>query len=1096
MSKCKQIKHFFYLSIFRKTIFVLFLFSLLSTVCMGQNQVLSISGRVVDSQGGAISGANVILKGTTVGTLTDDQGIYNLIIPSENQNPVLIFAFMGYVQKEEAVGNRSVINVSMQEEMSRLDEIVVVAYGTSKKSTFTGSATVVKSDKIDKISGSGFAEALQGMSAGVSVVNNEGVPGADSRIQIRGISTMNGSSEPLYVVDGMPYDGKLTSISPTDIESMTVLKDAAAASLYGSRAANGVIMITTKKGKSGKPIVNFKAAWGSSDLAVKSPTKATPWQQLTNTWEGIYNDQFFKLGKSDADARKWASDNVVSKILTGVKNSNGENTYVSPFRHINEYYVLETGQINPNLQMVWNENDYDWNKAVFSRKLRQDYSFDIAGASKEGKTNYFFSASYLNDNGFALAQYFKRYNFRVNISTKVTDWLEMGANMAYSSSRQNISGFVRALVFTSTMASPWLRNVDNTSWIRSEKTGDRMLSFGTYTNNFFGAHPLASSGDYWNNPNDFNFNNRTASMISTRYYAEVKLPYEIKFRTNLGLDDNAATDYIYGSAVHGGDQQAPYGITVKTNGGSAERKTDRINSLTWNNLFTYEKKIEDHSISALLGHELYTFRQYNNSGSGEGIMQLGQFELESTTKNWSVGSFRNEYALLSFLGKIDYNYVDKYYFSASFRSDGSSRFWKENRWGTFFSLGGSWRISKEDFMQDIKWLNNLSIRSSYGTSGNDKLQDPEQNQIYYAYQATYETDNMYGNPGFKPATLATKGLKWEKNIQFNIAADFKVLGKIYGTIEYYHRKSKDLLYYKKLPLSSQVGSAQGYNTNLGNIQNSGFEITLGANAMQLEDFSWNIDANWSSLRNRITYLPSGAYTVDDRTATYKWEEGHSMYEFFMPSSAGIDSQTGNALYWIHDAGGNRVTTDDFSKVTVDDYEWQGSALPKGFGSITNTFLYKGFDFSFMLYYSYGGKMYDFTYIERVTLRGGVGVIQELVKDRWRRPGDNASLPRWSEVDYSNTRRPSNFWIFNNNYVRLRNITLGYTLPKEIIQKVNLSNVRVYFTGDNLLTFGSAKKRFSDPETGISGNNYNGNSVTDNGAPGSRRVYMAGIQVTF
>lgn len=1092
----KQANRVFRPSFLSKTMIVLLLIGMFHTISVGQNQPITISGRVIDTQGAAISGANVLLKGTTVGSMTNEQGNYTITIPANTNNPVLTFAFLGFIEKEEFVGNRSVINVSMQQEMSKLDEIVVVAYGTARKSTFTGSATVVKSDKIEKISGSGFAEALQGMSAGVSVVNNEGTPGADSRIQIRGISSMHGSSEPLYVVDGMPYDGKLTSISPTDIESMTVLKDAAAASLYGSRAAKGVIMITTKKGKAGKPVINFKAAWGTSNLAVGSPTKANPYQQLTNTWEGMYNDQFYKYGRSDADARKWASDNVVSKILIGTTNSQGESTYVSPFKHINEHYVLESGQINPNLQMVWNESDYDWYGAVYSQKLRQDYSFDVAGASQDGKTNYFFSASYLDDKGFALTQYFKRYGFRANVSTKVTDWLEMGGNMAYASSRQNTSGFVRALVFTTTMASPWLRNRDNTDWVRSEKTGARMFSFGTYTNNFFGIHPLSASGDYWDNPNDYDFNNRTASMISARYYAEVSLPYDIKFRTNLGLDDNSATDYNYGSAVHGADQQAPYGVTVKTNGGWASRGNDRINSMTWNNLLTYEKRIGDHSFNALLGHELYTFRQYNNDGYGEGIMQLGQFELASTTKNWSAGSFRNKYALLSFLGKIDYGFQDKYYLSASFRSDGSSRFARENRWGSFFSFGGSWRMSKEDFMQDIEWLDNLSLRSSYGTSGNDKLYNPDGGEIYYAYQSTFESNNMYGNPGLQPATLPTPNLIWEKNAQFNIAADFRVLNKIYGTIEYFNRKSKDLLYYKPLPLSAQVGSAEGYNTNLGDIQNTGFEITIGANAISTHDFTWNIDFNWSSLRNRITYLPGGAYTIDDRGATYKLAEGHSRYEFFMPSSAGIDPQTGKALYWKHDASGNRVIIDDFSKITTDDYEWQGSALPKGFGALTNSFQYKDFDASFMLYYSYGGKMFDYTYIERVTLRGGVGVIQDLVKDRWRQPGDNASLPRWSNDDYSSTRKSTNFWIFNNNYVRLRNLTLGYTLPKEITQKAKLSNVRVYLTGDNLLTFGSAKNRYSDPETGVSGNNYNGNSVTDNGAPGSRRVYMGGIQVTF
>jgi len=1045
-----------------------------------------VTGIITDEKGEPIIGANIKVKGASIGTITDVNGMFSIEVA---QGATLDVSYIGYNTKEVKVVSSS-LNIQLAEDTQNLDEVVVVAYGTAKKSSFTGSSTVLKADKLEKISGSGFAEALQGMSAGVNVVNSEGNPGGDTRIQIRGIGSMSASSDPLYVVDGMPYDGKLTSISPSDIESMTVLKDAAASSLYGSRAANGVVVITTKKGKSGKAMVNFKGAWGTSDLAVKNPTKANPYEQLTNTWEGMYNDQFYKYGQTDAAARTWASKNVLSKLLKAVTTSDGKKSYVSPFKNIDEYYVLENGSINPNLQMIWDKSDYDWYGSVYSRKLRQDYSVDISGSTSEGKTNYFFSGSFMDDKGFGLSQYFKRYSFRTNISTKVTNWLEMGGNMAYSSSKQNNSGFIRALVFCSTISSPYLRNVDNTDWVYSEKTGNKMLDYGTYANNFFGIHPLNQRGDYWNNPDDASFANVMASMISARYYAEVKLPFNIKFRTNVSLDDNSTKNINYDSAVHGSDQLEPYGVTVKTSGGTASRSNERTNSMTWNNLLTYETKFGDHSINALMGHELYTYNNYYDYGYGEGIMQLGQYEVESTTTNWSASSYRDKYTLLSFLGKIDYGFKDKYYLSASYRRDGSSRFSQDQRWGNFFSVGASWRLSKEKLMENISWLDNLSLRASYGTTGNDNIGS------YYAYQATYEADNLYGNAGLKPSTMATPDLKWEKNQQFNVGADFSLFKNISGTVEYYKRKSKDLLYYKELPLSSQVGTATGMNTNLGDIENYGFEVSLNVGIINTKDFRWNVDANWSSLTNKITYLPGGEYTYADRTATYKMAEGHSRYEFFMPSSAGVDSQTGNAMYWIKNNSGSWEKTSNWSDVTTDDYQWQGSALPKGFGSLTNNFQYKGFDLSAMLYYSYGSKMLDYIYCERVTLRGGVGVIQDLVKDRWQEPGDNAYLPRWSNDDYSSTRKATNFWLFNNDYLRLRNVTIGYTLPKSLTNKAGISNARVYITGDNLLTFGSAKDRYTDPETGVTGNNYNGNAVTDNGFPGSRRVYMGGIQVSF
>ncbi len=1062
-------------------------------------QTNKVTGTVEDEEG-PIPGASISIKGTIRGTTTDVNGRYTL--EGVERGAVIVFSFVGLKTQEITWNGQGILNVKLSASSLDLDEVVVVAYGTARKSTFTGSSSVVKADKLEKISGTGFAEALQGMSAGVSVVNNQGNPGGESRIQIRGIGTMGRSSstdpsKPLYVVDGMPFDGSLTSIATSDIESMTVLKDAAASSLYGSRAANGVVVITTKKGKSGKPSINFKGAWGTSDLAVKNPVKANPYQQLTNTWEGMYNDQFYKYGQSDAVARKYASDNLLDALLYAKVNSQGQKTYVSPFKHINEYYVLENGQVNPNLQMVWDESDYDWYGSVFTQKLRQDYSFDVSGTTNDGKTNYFFSASYLDDKGYALQQYYKRYSFRTNITTEVTNWLEMGANIAYSNSKQNTSGFVRSLVFTSSLASPYLRNIDNTDWIYSEKTGDRMFAFGDYSKNFFGAHPMAASGDYWDNPNDYNFNNNAGSMISSRFYAQLKLPFDIKFKTALSLDENTKTNYTYDSAVHGQGQMEPYGVTVKTSGGSASRTNSRTNSMTWNNLLTYEKKFGDHSINAMLGHELYTYRYGWDYGYGEGIMQLGQYELASTTTNWEIDSSRYKYALLSFLGKIDYGFKDRYYLSASFRNDGSSRFSEDERWGSFFSVGGSWRVSKEAFMKPTEnWLDNLALRASYGTSGNDKLVDSAGNTVYYGYQATYSANDMYNNPGLQPATFATPNLKWEKNAQYNVAVDFALFNRLSGTIEYYNRESKDLLYYKDFPLSAQAGSAQGINTNLGDIRNNGLEISLNAQVITTDNFNWNIDANWTSQKNKITYLPGGEYNLTSRTSTWRIAEGHSRWEFYMPSYAGVDAQTGNALYYIKDANGNRTTTDNYSKVSLDDYEWQGSAIPKGFGSVTNNFRYKDFDLSFMFYYSYGSKMYDYIWLERVTLRNGVSVIQDLIKDRWQQPGDNAYLPRWSYDNYASTRQPSSFAIFDNDFIRLRNVTIGYNLPKSLLRKAGISNVRVYLTGDNLATFGPAARRHTEAETEITGNNYNGSELSDNGVQGARRVYMGGIQISF
>lgn len=1065
-----------------------------------------VTGTISDDMG-PVAGASIVVKGTSNGTISDSDGKF--VLGNLKKGDVLVISFVGMETQEIVWNGQSALHIDLQSDTQKLDEVVVVAYGTAKKSSFTGSASVVKAEQLEKISGSGFVEALQGMSAGVSVVNNEGNPGSDSRIQIRGISSMSGNTTPLYVVDGMPYDGTLNSINPSDIESMTVLKDAAAASLYGSRAANGVVVITTKKGKVGKPTINFRGAWGTSDLAVPHPEKADPYQQLLNVWRAIYNDQYYVNGNSMQDAGDYASQTVLSHHVNPRTNSNGETVYVTPFKSMDpSQYVLHDGNgnswTNPNLEMVWDESDWNWYDAVYSKKLRQDYGIDLSGSSADGKTQYFTSLGFLNDKGYSNIDYYKRYSFRTSVTSEVNSWLSMGGNLAYSYARQTSHGFNRALVFSNTLNSPYLRNADNTDWEYSEKTGERMYDYGTNNANFFGAHIL-SKGDYWNNPNDEDFDSNEYSTISAKYFAEIKLPYNLKFRTAANIDDNTQNAYGYGSAVHGGDQLAPYGVTVKTTGGSASRTTYKTTSLTWNNLLTWEGTFGDHSLNAMIGHEYYHYNQQYNYGYGEGIMQLGQYELESTTTNWAVSSNRIRYALLSFLGKVDYNYANRYYLSASFRRDGSSRFSKSSRWGNFFSVGGSWRISKEAFMESTNdWLDNLSLRASFGTSGNDKLylrntsNGSTGDEIWYAYQAYYESDDLYGTAGYRPSSVATPDLKWEKNKQFNVAVDFSLWNRLSGTVEYYTRNSVDLLYYKSLPLSAQVGSATGVNTNLGDVRNSGVEITLSATAIQTKDFQWNIDFNFSTLKNEVTYLPGGAYTYTNRVANYRLEEGKSLYEFYMPKNAGVNPENGNMRFWIkNDDGTGWTTTEDFSEVTTDDYQWCGSAIPKAFGSITNSFKWKDFDLSMMWYASFGSKMYDYVYLENTTVRDGVGVVWDLVEGKvWEKPGDEALFPRWSASDYSSTRRATDFYLFNNDYFRLRNLTIGYTLPRLLTQKMHLSYVRLYLSGDNLWTLGPAANRHTDPETGLLGNNYNGNANTDNGLQSARRVFMGGIQLTF
>ena len=1076
-----------------------------------EQQKKQITGNISDEKGEPIIGANIVEKGTANGTITNTNGNFTLNI---GNNAVLHISYIGYIEQDIPTTDRTNFTIVLQEEMKALEEVMVVAYGTQKKSTFTGSASVVNSSQLEKVMGTGFAESLQGMSAGVNVVNVQGNPGGNTRIEIRGIASMSGKADPLYIVDGMPYDGDLNQISPSDIESMTILKDAAATSLYGSRAANGVVVITTKKGNTSKPQINFRGAWGTSDNAVPNPKKANPYQQLENTWYALYYDALYIDGMSTQAAGDFASNNALKKQVKAITNSNGETTYVTPFKYINENYVLHDGKgnpyMNPNLEYVWDESDWDVYGAIFSRKLRQDYSVDVSGQTTDEKTSYFFSGGFLNDLGYGNRQYYKRYSLRTNITTKVRDWWTLGGSLAYSRHSQNISGgSSRAANFTTTLSSPWLRNIDNTDWIYSEKTGKRMYDFGKYTNNFFGIQVLNNSGDYWDNDNDDSFDNNMGHIISSQFYTELDLPFNLKFRPALNIDDYWNRSMNYGSAVHGSSQTAPYGTSILADGGYASRYDYNQRSITWNNVLSGNWIAGNNTFSGMLGHEWYTWDSHYEQGWGSGIMELGKYELANTTKEFGVWGGRDNYALLSFFGKIDYNYLNKYYFSASLREDGSSRFKADNRWGTFWSTGASWRISNEPFLENVSWLNNLSLRGSYGTTGNDKLivrnasNGKAGNEILYAYQGTYTSDNLYLEPGLKPSSYSTPDLKWESNHQWNIGLDFSVLNRINGTLEYYSRTSKDLLYYKELPISAQVGDATGYNTNIGDLRNSGLELTVSANIINTKKFQWMIDANISTLKNEVIYLPTGPYTYSGVACTYKMEEGKSIYEFIAPQYDGANPETGLPGWLIKEKDSNGKWTGDWkrtevsSEVTTDDFIYCGSAIPKMFGSITNNFLFNGLDFSFMWYYSYGSKMSDYTYKERIMNRPGVGMVQDLIQDRWRKPGDTGTtLPRWSYSQYSATVKYATNFVFDNHLWRLRNMTIGYTLPKSISKKVMVEKLRIYLTGNNLLTFGPAARRYTDPETGVMGNSYNGNADTDNGIQGSRRLYMGGIQITL
>lgn len=507
--------------------------------------------------------------------------------------------------------------------------------------------------------------------------------------------------------------------------------------------------------------------------------------------------------------------------------------------------------------------------------------------------------------------------------------------------------------------------------------------------------------------------------------------------------------------------------------GEASKESDRNFSYTVNNLLTYEKSFGDHSLSVLLGQEAYSLKFKLLSATKRGLPFPGVTEIGSAAVMTAMDSYEDNYRLMSWLSRVEYDFKDRYYVSGSFRTDGSSRFHPDNRWGSFWSLGGSWRISNEEFMKPYsEWLDNLKLKASYGAVGNDNL------GTYYAYQGLYSTGmNNYLDPGVMISRLSNKNLKWESNMQFNVGVDFALFNKLSGSFEWFNRKSKDLLF--TMPMAPSTGFS-GIDRNVGDVKNYGIEFAVNYVPISTKDFKWTIDLNGTSYKNKITKLPQ-----DEMNAGYfKWREGESRYNFWGVEYAGVNPETGNDQYWTNDFVKNEQTgkmerqkTEDYNAVSSDKHkQYLGDAIPKLFGGFTNSFSYKGIDFSFMIYYSLGGKLYDGDYSQAMSYRIGYSMHPDMLKS-WTPDNPNAKFPKLSNAYANYLNAYSSKYLYDNTFARLRNVTLGYTLPKSLTKKFHVNTLRLFVQGDNLLTVGSAAKRGTDPEQSVSGTTSNRFLVT-------------------
>jgi TonB-linked SusC/RagA family outer membrane protein len=1058
---------------------------LLVFCCLAQvnAQTRQITGTVTSSEDGMpFPGVSVTVKGTTVGISTDLNGKYTLNVPTNATT--LVFSFIGFKTKEVAItGN--VIDAVIDPDTQELEEVVVVAYGTATKSSFTGSASTVKAEKLEKIQTSSVSKALEGVAAGVQVVSSSGQPGEDATIRIRGIGSINASSAPLYVVDGVPYGGNISAINPSDIENISILKDAAANSLYGSRAANGVIMITTKKGTKGASKVTFESRVGVNSRGVpeydiiKDPGKyyELSWQALRNAYLYDPNNPV-----SAAIAAQQASDSLIKRL-----------GYYNNYNLPNEQVVLPNGQLNPAAVLRYNDK---WQDEMFSKSIRQEYQLQFSGGSE--KTTHFISFGYLNDKGYVTRSDFQRFSTRANLDYQVYDWLKVGNSFAYSRESQNFpvssgSAYVNMFMFTRNIPviyPVYLRNTAGDYVL--DANGDRVYDMG---GNFIfdeNGEKIVIGYDIDNNPifaqysrkyganvnpvasTKLDIRENIYNVLSLRPYIEVRFLKDFKFTNNLSVDTRnyLGTEY----------QNPKYGSGASVQGRGDKYQTSYLVS-TINQLLTWNKSFNQHGLEVLLGHE-YFFTRYDFLNARKEKFFIPDIaELDNAVILSSASSYITETKQQSYFSRVSYNFDSKYFLSASYRRDGSSRFHPDHRWGDFWSVGGAWLVNKEDFMQGLAFINDLKLKASYGTNGNNALfYDDNATPVYFPYQNLYEVVNVNGEISIKPVYKGNKTVTWEKSKNLNIGIEGKLFGKLWVEFDYFNKYTDDLLFNEPLAPSSGFSYRP---INIGNMVNKGFEGLLTYDIFNQKDLSWSVSLNFTHYSNEITKLPN--YMNSNPEGGQPWagdkilKEGGSLYDFYLENWVGIDPLTGKALY--RDKNGVDTTyTGNLQRLVA------GSAIPDLYGGISTSINYKGFDFSLGLSYQIGGLVYDASYqglMSGLSELGGANLHVDALNS-WTVDNPSSSIPLL-QAGYQNGNNRSQRWLIDASYLNLRNITMGYTIPiKKILPTSPISSLRIYAVGDNVYLWSNRKGM--DPRQSIAGNAGNRYSPI--------RTISGGLSLTF
>ena len=1063
--------------------------SLTATVAIAQE--INVSGTVIDySNGEPVPYASVHLEGTMTGTSTDGDGNYSIRLPHGGN---LVFSSIGYITVKEAVNTSMVLNIVLEPDSEHLEETIVVAYGTATKSSFTGSASMIGTETIESRVSTDVTAALAGTTPGVQIISSSGDPAAGGgTIRIRGIGSMSASNSPLYIVDGMPYDGSIADINPADVESMSILKDASASAIYGARGANGVVLITTKRGSgSSEAKIRFDAKWGSNSRLIPQYDVITdPAQYYETHYRMMYNSQVY-AGKSPSEAYAYADANLFNHNNGGL----GYQVYTIPD---GQKFIGEDFKLNPSAVLGYSDGEYyyipdDWYGLTFSNSFRQEYNISVSGA--KDKLNYYGSIGYLNDGGIVSNSDYRRYTARINVDYQAKPWMKVTSSMSYAHSDSQTASYSSSygsssnIFYVTNMMGPiyplYVR--DASGQIMTE---NGMKVYDSNQTNFIRPAFVGNAV----RDNEVNRKKTYTDFITGKWGVTLTPVQGLSLSANIGLtNDNSRYNALYSRF---GSQSSTDGLAYVSH--------DRTFAV--NNQYLAEYKTDfggsGHNLYVLAGYEMYKLKEQFLEGQNDHLFNplVGELGNADGVSSRQTSSYTADYMTQGFLARVQYEYGNKYFASASYRRDGSSRFAPGHRWGNFGSVGAAWLISNESFMSGAGWISMLKIKASYGVQGNDDLY-PGSNYArkFYPYADNY-THSYNETTGEYSTDLAYKGnedLTWESSHSFNAGVDFEFFGsRLNGSAEYFSRKTVDLLYSKDVPLSA--GNPTGYYpVNVGSIVNNGFELTLEGILINTSAMQWSLNMNLSHYRNRILSLDPSVSEEGIKGGNYIYKIGGSLYEAYMRKYAGVNPENGKAQWYrkVLDKDGTWTGESEITETFADASQYElGSVLPKLYGGFGTTFKAYGFDLSAQFSFQLGGRYYDGTYQALMHTSSGIGTAwHKDVLDSWSETNKDSDIPRL-DGDTSVGQTAVSNYLISSNYLSVNNITLGYTFPESVTSYLKISGLRIYVAGDNLAV--KSARKGVDPRYSMGLGSLTSGSGLNSGSYSAMRTITGGITLTF